>query len=190
MPLRLIPADQLPLLTSYAETCRHPYPLCWHIMLQAGLRVSELCSLSWCDVIHNHNPKTALELDKYCTKEHRHRIIPINRTLADAIRIAWTEYAHPHNFAPANILTASRPNGRGLSPRSIQRAIQQIGRHEIGLHLTPHMLRHTFATRLLKVSDLRTVQEALGHRRVSTTEIYTHVNQDDLRQAIARTDPK
>ena len=51
------------------------------------------------------------------------------------------------------------------------------------------MLRHTFATRLLKVTDLRSVQELLGHRRLTTTQIYTHPNTDDLRRAVTELDP-
>ena len=188
MHLRIIPTALLPKLSAYAHTRRHPLPLCWNLMLHAGLRVGEVCSLSWCDVIHDRHPKTAIYLDKDCTKNHRIRTIPINRRLHESIAEAWENHAYPLGFAPAHILTARTANGKGYTTRSLQRAIHQVGAHE-GMHwLTPHMLRHTFATRLLKVSDLRTVQEALGHRRVSTTQIYTHVNSDDLAAALKKTD--
>ena len=188
MPLRIIPADELPKLTSYAECRKPPIALCWHLMLQAGLRVGEVCSLSWCDVIHENQPKTAIFLDKDCTKNNRTRTVPVNRRLHDSIFHHWVDWAHPAGFAPAHILTARTPNGRGYTTRSLQRHIQQIGTHEGFPRLTPHMLRHTFATRLLKVSNIRAVQEALGHRRVTTTQVYTHVNADDLAEAIAKTD--
>lgn len=190
MPLRIIPADQLPTLTSYADTRPAPIPLCWHLMLQAGLRVGEVCALGWSDVIHQNKPKAAIFLDKYCTKNNRIRTVPVNRRLHDVIFTTWNHWAHQKGIAPAHFLTARVRDGRGYTTRSLQRHIKQIGRHEGLPFLTPHMLRHTFATRLLRVSDLRTVQEALGHQRVSTTQVYTHVNADDLADAIARTNDR
>jgi site-specific recombinase XerC len=72
-----------------------------------------------------------------------------------------------------------------ISLRTVQRQIAIIGR-DLGLtHLSPHVLRHTFATRLLHIThDLRIVQEALGHARITTTQIYTHPNHEDLANAM------
>lgn len=184
MNLRIIPADQLPRLRSYAHTRKHPVPIAWDLMLEAGLRVSEVCNLSWCDLIHFNQPKSHLVLDKYCTKGKRERTLPITHTLSQRISTLWNGWAHNRGFAPAHILTATCPNGRGITTRTLQRHFAQIGRHEGGFHLTPHMLRHTFATNLLRVSNLPTVQLALGHARIQTTQIYTHVNLDDLTIAI------
>jgi site-specific recombinase XerD len=81
------------------------------------------------------------------------------------------------------------PSGGALTVRSVQRLIAAHARRA-GLmqHVTPHMLRHGFATHLLERGvDLRSVQELLGHQTLSTTQIYTHVTQDRLREVYHRT---
>jgi site-specific recombinase XerD len=71
-----------------------------------------------------------------------------------------------------------------LTPRSVQRLVKKyIGRAGISVDATPHTLRHTFATGLLREgADLRSVQELLGHSNVSTTQIYTHVTNKQLKE--------
>ena len=70
-----------------------------------------------------------------------------------------------------------------LTPRSIQRMIKKYARKvKIPVDVTPHVLRHSFATDLLMAgADLRSVQEMLGHKNISTTQIYTHVTNPHLR---------
>lgn len=186
MSARIIPTDRLPDYNALAATRRHPIPLAWHLMLQAGLRVGETRKLAWSDLIWQDEPKEALELDGSITKGGRPRTVPVSNKLAMEIITAWVNRAKPARLAPAHYALATKPNGRALCVRSIERAVAAIGHAAGGLTLTPHMLRHTFATRLLRVTNLRTVQLALGHARIGTTEIYTHPNQDDLRRAISQ----
>ncbi len=188
MALRVISSDLLPALSSAADLCPKPFPVLWHLMLDGGLRVGEVVSLSWCDLIVAHQPKSAIVLDKYCTKTGRMRTVPMNRSLSECVGSLWKSWAQPMGFSPAHIVSAARANGKGMSIRSIQRRCEQLGKEHGKIRLTPHMLRHTFATRLLAVSNLRVVQVALGHARVNTTQIYTHVNSDDIAQAINRLD--
>lgn len=155
-------------------------------MLDAGLRLSEARNLAWTDLVHNGIAKTAIYLDKYATKLRRQRTVPITTRLRQTIQTAYDQYSISDTFSIADFAAAKSPGKLPPTCRSIERWVEQLGKNAIGVRVHPHMLRHTYATRLLKVSDLRTVQEALGHARVSTTEIYTHVNQDDLRAAVER----
>jgi integrase/recombinase XerC len=153
-------------------------------MLLAGLRVSEALALAWCDLQHLGAPKEALILDKHTTKNHRTRTIPISDRLADIINSAWNSHAAPNLIAAAHYATARTPNGLPVSVRTIERRVKGAGSTLFGITLTPHMLRHTFATRLLRETDIRTVQEALGHARIQTTTVYTHVDQARYRTAV------
>jgi len=182
--MRIIPDEQIPKLTAAAAALPHPYPLAFYLMLHTGIRVGEAVKLAWCDLLYNHDPKTALELTADMTKRHRARVIPINATLQNRIHAIWDGAARHRDFALANYALSARPAGRAVSTRSIERRFQTAARKAGDLRLTPHMLRHTFATRLLRVSNLAVVQQALGHRRISTTAIYTHPSLNDLREAI------
>jgi len=154
------------------------------LMLHTGIRVGEAVKLAWCDLIYGHRVKTALDLTADMTKRHRARIIPINRHLADRISAIWSGTANARGFGLANYALASKPLSLAVSTRSIERRFQNAARKAGDFILTPHMLRHTFATRLLRVSNLAIVQSALGHKRISTTSIYTHPDLNDLQKAI------
>ncbi len=182
-PRIVIDADLLKLCT--AIDCRkHPLPIAFYLMLEAGLRLSEVTSLVWYDLIHLNQPKQALTLEGRFTKYARERTIPLTRHLQVVITKIWSTNSTDDQFDFRDFVTSTRPHGTAVSPRTLERNIKSVAQRTNGQRVTPHTLRHTFATRLLRVTDLRTVQEALGHARVSTTQIYTHPNADDLRVAI------
>jgi len=181
---RIVTDQDLPKLCSAIDCRKHPLPIAFYLMLEAGLRLSEVTSLAWSDLMHLTHPKHALTLDRSATKNHRERTIPLTRHVQDVIRLTWYNHAEPNQLMNANYVTAMTRNGTPVSARTLERNIKSVASRAIGHRVTPHTLRHTFATRLLKVTDLRTVQEALGHARVSTTQIYTHPNANDLKVAI------
>jgi len=182
--MRIIPDEHIPKITASAAALTYPYPLAFYLMLHTGIRVGEAVKLAWCDLIYDNQPKTALELTADMTKRHRARVIPINRELSGRIKAIWESVAAIRSMNLANYALAPWPTKESVSVRSIERRFQIAGHRAGDFTLTPHMLRHTFATRLLRVSNLAVVQQALGHQRISTTAIYTHPSLNDLKTAI------
>lgn len=81
--------------------------------------------------------------------------------------------------------------GRRLGPRAVQLRVRQAGVRELGQHLHPHMLRHSFASHMLESSqDLRAVQELLGHADIATTQIYTHLDFQHLASVYDQAHPR
>jgi len=182
----VIPTPSLPALRSAIDMQPQPLRLGMALMLDAGLRVGEITKLAWADVQWLGKVKTILEVPASAAKGHHVRRLPITTWLAGQLESAIANHYAPLVFLASNYLMAKVPNARPITVRSIERAIATLGRKAIGQRITPHTLRHTFATRLLEVSDLRCVQEALGHRRVNTTQIYTHPTPDRLHAALCK----
>ncbi|KKM98261.1 hypothetical protein LCGC14_1159640 [marine sediment metagenome] len=180
---------ELPAFTAKLSAEKQPYKLVIAIMLYAGTRLTETVKLAWVDLIHNDDVKTAIVLDATITKANKERVIPISAVLAEEIRVAYHTFAVTKGIRMCNSIASRSPDGKPLTGRTIERRVGTVGYAAIGKRITPHMLRHTFATRLLKVTNIRAVQDALGHARLSTTQIYTHTSTDELRQAIDQLDP-
>ena len=150
----------------------------------SGLRLSELCALAVADVDLEGG------LVKVLGKGRKVRVVPVGRHARDAIR-AWlgmrAELAGPGESA----LFVSR-RGRRISARTVQaRFARRALERGIGVHVHPHMLRHSFATHLLESSgDLRAVQELLGHADIGTTQVYTHLDFQHLAAVYDRAHPR
>jgi len=152
------------------------------LLYSSGLRVSELTALD----INDFNIKESLVRVK--GKGKKERILPIGSKAIEAMK----------NYLPERILLKKKSpalflNNRGgrLTQRSIRRIVVKYGRM-IALkgYLSPHALRHTFATHLLHGgADLRSIQELLGHSSLSTTQKYTHVDITHLMEIYDKAHP-
>jgi len=156
------------------------------LMYASGLRVSEVTGLK----------KVNVNLDagfvKCSGKGGKERIVPLGRLAAKAIR-RYLEYKG--RGAPAKRLDDNlflSRLGKKISRQSMWKIMQKYAvKAGIKKHITPHTLRHSFATHLLEGgAELRGVQEMLGHADISTTQIYTHVTKDKLRKVHERFHPR
>ena len=189
MKLKIVPKQSLAALTTNVGLQKHPLPLAYHLWLHAGLRLQEPLNLAWCDLVYLDKPLLHIRLSKTAAKGGRERVLPITQVLADKIQDVWWTFARPAHFGPAHYALATKPNGKPVTPRTLQRSLERAANRADLHRISPHMLRHTFATRLLELSNIRVVQQALGHARITTTQIYTHPSMDDLTAAMQKLAP-
>lgn len=183
-----IAADEIDHFLFHVEKMKFPYRMLVWIMLDAGLRLEETRSLAWCDLVYLDEPKSAIELTGSMAKGNRPRTVPVSKFLSKMIKTEWYNAKHHHTMGTSHYIACKKGNSEPVTARSIQRQVEALGKRSLFRKLTPHMLRHTFATRLLKVSNLEVVRAALGHRHLSTTQIYVHPASDDLHDAINKVD--
>jgi integrase/recombinase XerD len=125
-------------------------------------------------------------------KGNKERVTPVGRAAIGALQ-RYLESGRPKLVTPktpANVFLNRR--GRPFAASTLWRHIKRRGRRaNIGRNITPHMLRHSFATHLLENgADLRIIQELLGHANISATEVYTHVAAPRLREIHRRFHPR
>ncbi len=157
------------------------------LLYSAGIRVSELTSLNVFDVDLERSVVRVLGKGK------KERIVPVGRKAIIAIK-AYRESLGKKSGLELNKngpLFLNLRNGR-LTSRSVARILDKRARHcNISIPVFPHAMRHSFATHLLDSgADLRSVQEMLGHRSLSTTQKYTHVSMDKLMEAYDKAHPR
>ena len=157
------------------------------LMYASGLRVSEVSKLTLSDM------NLEAGFLRVVGKGNKERIVPVGKQAAewlhryiDEARSALIRNGHTR----AEVFLSSR--GTALSPKTIWLSIKKYARKAgISKNVTPHTLRHSFATHLLdNGADLRVIQEMLGHADISTTQIYTHVDQHRLKEAHYRFHPR
>jgi len=157
------------------------------IMYGCGLRVSEVVSLNISDIYVND------EFVRIIGKGDKERLVPIGKkTLHEVMLYVKGERLHQEikpKFSDKVFISA---RGTSLTRQSVFLLVKNLAEKAgIKKTISPHTLRHSFATHLLEGgADLRAVQQMLGHSSISTTEIYTHVSDEYLRQVIMEFHPR
>jgi integrase/recombinase XerC len=157
------------------------------VLYSTGIRASELVGLNWSDV------DFGLGIIRVVGKGSKERIVPIGevalQTLRDYGQEVRTEWKLPCTGETSVFL-----NHRGgrITTRSVARVVEKHLREAgIAVKVSPHGLRHSFATHLLNSgADLRVIQELLGHASLSTTQRYTHLNLDQLTAVYDKAHPR
>ncbi len=162
-------------------------------LYSTGVRVSELVDLNRGDIDMGD------QMLRVRGKGRKERLVPLGTHALSAIRHYLTllepdtRFAAMHQAAnPSELPLFVNKNGSRLSSRSVRRKLDKyLAQAGLDPSISPHTLRHSFATHLLENgADLRSVQELLGHQSLSTTQIYTHLSSSRMREAYAHAHPR
>lgn len=170
--------------TNRGQKLAHRDLLILLLMLDAGLRDGEVVQLKISDLLILEEPVTSLRVRANISKSKLDRIVPLTDRTSEAIRkchrLLWSG---PESTA-GDFVFPSRSSSGHLTTVQIERIVKAAAAKSIHRDIHPHILRHTYATRLMRTTNARVVQELLGHKRLSSTQIYTHPNEDDKRKAV------
>jgi site-specific recombinase XerD len=185
-PLKLLPArgDADSARAAAAFACRRDVAVL-ETTYSCGLRISELCGLVAQDIDWNER------LVRVRGKGKKERLLPIGETALEAIKDYWTLLPQaPTGESP--VFLAGVKKRTPVSPRYLQLRLKKyLAIAGLDPHLTPHKLRHSYATHLLDGgADLRSVQELLGHAHLVTTQVYTHLTTERLKRAYDAAHPR
>lgn len=157
------------------------------LLYATGIRVSELINI---DLEHVH---LTMGFVRVTGKGNKERIIPVGRTASEAIK-SYIEHGRPHFLTKKHKDDALFLNhqGKRLTRQGFWKILKKLTAEAgINIELTPHTLRHSFATHLLENgADLKAVQEMLGHVDISTTQIYTQVTKTKLKDVYSKFHPR
>jgi len=152
------------------------------LFYSSGLRLAELVGLNLDQL------DLPAGLVQVHGKGNKERVLPVGRKAREALQ-AWLPLRALSNPTDGAVFVSQQ--GRRLGARAVQLRVRQASVRELGQHLHPHMLRHSFASHILESSqDLRSVQELLGHADIGTTQIYTHLDFQHLAKVYDQAHPR
>jgi len=159
------------------------------VFYSSGLRLGELAGLNLIDLDFNQ------KLIKVRGKGRKERIVPVGEPALKAVGVYLEKIAQIRKDADADVFNKPlflNARGKRITARSIARIVNEVtDKSGIGRKISPHALRHSFATHLLNAgADLRSIQELLGHESLSTTQKYTAVNINRMMEVYDKAHPR
>ncbi|MFT3867123.1 MAG: tyrosine recombinase XerC [Nibricoccus sp.] len=176
-PTRLLENESIDAFTAWRDR------LAMELLYGGGLRVSELVALNYGSVEFESGVARVLG------KGNKERLCPLGAVALAVLKKFKNEFAR--NTAPTSPVLVM-PNHRRMPVRQVQLMLKRyLALADLPLDLTPHKIRHSYATHLLNAgADLRLVQELLGHASLNTTQVYTHVSVARLKEVYNKAHPR
>ena len=181
---KVLSEREMQLLLSYFDSNRNlKLKAMLHILYGSGLRVSELVSLTSDSIIQDEETKRYVILIR--GKGNKERIVPINNIAISVIQ----EYLimKSEKFKFSKYLFPSKSKTGHITRQGFAKLLKEVA-IDVGIpkeKVSPHVIRHAFATHLLSHgADLLTIQKLLGHKDISTTQIYTHVSNEKIKDLV------
>lgn len=152
------------------------------LLYSSGLRLTELVNLDMADLDMSE------KLVSVVGKGNKGRLVPVGSKAREALQ-EWFKLRALGNPQDGAMFISQQ--GQRLTGRAIRMRVKAVSERKLGQHLHPHMLRHSFATHMLtSCHDLRVVQELLGHADIKTTQIYTHLDYNNLASVYNNAHPR
>jgi len=153
------------------------------LLYGGGLRVSELAALNYGSIDFQ------VGVARVTGKGRKERLCPLGKVAMAVLTKFKQEFAPRSGLDDAIVIN---PNGSRISVRQIQLILKRyLALADLPMDLSPHKLRHSYATHLLNAgADLRLVQDLLGHASLSTTQVYTHVSAARLKEVYRKAHPR
>lgn len=147
------------------------------LFLDSGLRLSEMLDLKWKDISLKSGQLKVVQ-----GKGYKDRMLWINNSMLEELR-EWRQ-DQADNAAETEYVFSNKSGGR-LDKDNVRNMLYKYSTKALGKRISPHVLRHTYATDLYReTKDIRLVQKALGHSDLSTTMIYTHIIDDEMKKKL------
>ena len=186
----ILQEDEVRRLIEFSQSPDEPKPVAlrdraiFETLYSSGLRVGELVGLNWRDI----DEELGMVMIR-AGKGNKDRLVPLGEPALDAL-LAWRR-AMPTAWEPNGPVITNLRGGR-LTTRSVEMILQRrLEAAGVSTAVTPHGLRHSFATHMLgNGADLRSIQEMLGHASLATTQRYTHVSMNHLKEVYRRAFPR
>lgn len=182
---KILSETEMQLLLSYFDSNRNlKLKAMLHILYGSGLRVSELVSLTIDSIIQDEETNRYIILIR--GKGDKERIVPINNIAISVIK----EYlaTRPERFKSSKYLFPSNSKSGYITRQGFAKLLKEVA-VDVGIpknKISPHVIRHAFATHLLSNgADLLSIQKLLGHKDISTTQIYTHVSNEKIKDLVS-----
>ncbi len=157
------------------------------VLYGCGLRVSELCSLTLTQI------NFSLGYIRVLGKGNKERIVPLGSCAETALK-SYLNDGRVHLLKNDEIKAVflNQKNGNAITARAVRDIINKyVNRMAANLKVSPHMLRHSYATHMLdRGADIRIIQELLGHESLSTTQIYTHITKSHMLEVYKNSHPR
>lgn len=169
---RVLSVEQVQLLL---RSCDLYTKALFSVIYDCGLRASEACNLQWYDI---NSDRRQLLVRR--GKGGKDRFVPISPKTLQVLRVYWKRYRH------AGLVFRKDDEGTPIDPSYIRKCLKrQLQKAGLDTSLSPHALRHSYATHLLEAGeDIQTVQRRLGHKSLQTTVVYLHVARLERRQCV------
>ena len=185
MRLSVLTDPEYSALISYLPRCRPRDDLAIRLMLQCGLRAGEAVSLNVDSVFRGDAVAPAVYLSQGSTKTKRSRFVDMPGPVRNSVELHLAflhKYYDP--LSPGTPLLQSMHTHRRLSVRDLNNITHDVTTAAIGRRVNPHMLRHTYASILIRFTNVRVVQQLLGHASLLSTQVYLHPTSVDCSAAV------